>query len=92
MARKTDRTSPVPSATPFFEQLSELSSTDPLTILHDLGLAEPREIEMAKTLQVDPSGLSVRVVEGADMMHLLALGFAKGTEGQLVVPYAVSSS
>jgi hypothetical protein len=78
--------------TPFFDQIAELQSPEPTAILVGLGLVEPADIEIAEKLQVDASGFSVKVPSNASVAALLALGFAKGCGGRLVVPYALSAS
>lgn len=77
---------------PFFDQITGITSPEPFACLTDLDLVRSAEIEAAKHLQVDPSGHSVKIDGGANVAGLLALGFAKGSEGKLVVPYAVSAS
>jgi hypothetical protein len=77
---------------PFFDQIAELGRSEPGAVLVDLGLVGRADIEIAEKLQVDASGISVKVPGNANVAALLALGFAKGSEGRLVVPYAVSGS
>ncbi|WP_029415254.1 BrxE family protein [Brevundimonas bacteroides] len=78
--------------TPFFDQIAELGRPEPAAVLVDLGLVEPSDVEIAEKLQVDASGVSVKVPTSARVAALLALGFAKGGDGRLVVPYALSGS
>ena len=79
----------------FFEQLSDLRSADPLAMLTQLKLASAAEGEMVEKFRVDPSGRSAEVVDSgagtAATARLLALGFAQGSEGKLVVPYAMGA-
>lgn len=77
---------------PFFDRITELARPEPTAVLLELGLVEPADIEISEKLQVDSSGLSVKVPGNADVAALLALGFAKGSEGRLVVPYTLSVS
>lgn len=77
--------------TPFFDQIAELGHSEPAAVLVDLGLVGPADIEIAERLQVDAGGFSVKVPGNANFAALLALGFAKGSEGRLVVPYALSA-
>jgi hypothetical protein len=78
--------------TPFFDQIAELGRPEPAAVLVDLGLVEPSDVEIAEKLQVDASGVSLKVPTNASVAALLALGFAKGGDGRLVVPYALSGS
>ena len=77
---------------PVIDQISDFRSADLSALLTDLGLIGPDDIEIVQKLQVDPSGLWVKVYGEADLTSLLALGVAKGSEGKLIVPYAVSAS
>ena len=82
----------VGSWVPFFDQIAELEHPEPAAVLVDLGLVGQADIEIAEKLQVDASGFSVKVPCNANVAALQALGFAKGSKGRLVVPYALSES
>ena len=77
--------------TQYFEMLAQSTSPAPAEMFGQLGLVETSQIAGLEALKVDPSGRSVRVAEAfdgsRDAVALLAVGFAKGSVGSLVVPY-----
>lgn len=79
---------------PFFEELSVSSVLDLRTALLGQGIVSAELAEILDRSRVDPSGQSIRVGENSSpqaTIGLLALGFAKGSSGKLVVPYAFVS-
>ncbi len=77
---------------PFFESVAALPGTDVVATLRDLGLVTDAEVERASKLR--RSGNAVALLANyaatdADVA-LLALGHAKGQQGDLAVPYARS--
>ncbi len=77
---------------PFFEKLEQLPTTDLPAILRDLGLVTDRDVEAARKLRRAPEDRAVALpgsFQGTEAdVALLALGFAHGEPGSLVVPYA----
>ncbi len=77
---------------PFFETLEQPLGTDLTATLRDRQLVEAAEIETAARLRRSAEGRSVplpSLFAGNDGdVALLALGFARGDAGDLVVPYA----
>lgn len=81
-----------PAWAPFFDILEQPLGSDLVAALRDRHLVEAREIEAAARLRRSAEGRSVPVPSlfaGSDTdVALLALGFARGEPGDLVVPYA----
>jgi len=77
---------------PFFRRLENLQENDLKIALHAFDAVTNHESEMASRLRRSPGGHDVPLSEpfsGTDKdVALLALGFARGEPGQLVVPYA----
>ncbi|WP_421378534.1 BrxE family protein [Paraburkholderia sp. DD10] len=78
--------------TPFFERIETLGSTDLVDILRDVGLVTETEVDAYSRLRRAAEGRAVPlpgIFDGTDAsVALLALGFARGEIGALVVPYA----
>ncbi|TXH34384.1 MAG: BrxE family protein [Burkholderiaceae bacterium] len=77
---------------PFFERIETLGSTDLVEILRSLELVAEADLEGYAKLRRSAEGRAVPlpgVYGGADAdVALLALGFARGEQGTLAVPYA----
>jgi hypothetical protein len=79
---------------PFFQELAANTNADLRAALLGHGLVSAVQVENIDKLSVDSSGQSIRVGENsspAEITALLALGFAKGAPGKLVVPHAMAS-
>lgn len=77
----------------FFEGLVSGSDATLRTVLLDLGLVSPSQVDSVGQLSIDPSGQSISVgpyLPLSETVALLALGFSRGATGTLVVPYATS--
>ena len=74
------------------ERVAGLKSTDVLLSLRELGLVTDEEIAARRTLKKSVDGRSIQIPElfdgGRKTVAMLALGFAAGLPGNLVVPYA----
>lgn len=81
--------------TPFFERLERLPTSDLSAILRDFDVVSERDLEASSRLRRSAEGHAVplpSVFAGTDEdLSLLALGFARGEPGALVVPYARST-
>ena len=77
---------------PFFHRLENLQENDLKNSLHSFDAVTNHELEMSSRLRRSAEGRAVPVSEpfsGTDQdIALLALGFARGEIGSLVVPYA----
>jgi hypothetical protein len=77
---------------PFFESVQALSNFDITCALTSLSLVDAGDIEAAQRLKVDGGAKGVLVPGPFDLgrnhVALLALGYAKGAQGELVVPYS----
>ena len=77
---------------PFFERVAALKSTDLPGSLKDFGLVTDEEIATGYSLKKSADGRSIQISELFDIerktVAMLALGFATGSLGNLVVPYA----
>lgn len=77
---------------PFFERVASLKSTDVTLSLRELGLVTDEEIAAGRTLKKSVDGRSIQMPKlfdgGRQTVAMLALGFAAGSLGNLVVPYA----
>ena len=77
---------------PFFERVGGLKSTDVLLCLQEFGLITGEEISARRSARKSDDGLSIQIPElfdgGPKTVAMLALGFAAGSPGNLVVPYA----
>lgn len=77
---------------PFFHRLESLQDNDLKIALHTFNAVTNHELEMFSRLRrstVGPSVLLSETFSGTDQdIALLALGFARGETGSLVVPYA----
>lgn len=76
--------------TPFFERLASEGVDDLLGTLKELALLTDRDVEAVGRLKRSAQGNAVKVpTDGeADLLALLAAGFARGERGKLAVPYA----
>jgi len=77
--------------TPFFEKIHGLQGNDILTILREFELVNERDCEAYSKLRRSAEGRAVPlpgVFSGSDAdVALLALGFARGEQGALAVPF-----
>jgi hypothetical protein len=77
--------------TPFFERLEGLPGTDLTAILRSLELVGDREVESSSRMRRSAEGRAVPLPglfsASNEDVALLALGFARGEEGALAVPY-----
>ncbi len=77
---------------PFFERIEMLGSTDLVDILRGLELVTGADLDAYARLRRSAEGRAVPlpgVYDGTDAdVALLALGFARGEQGALAVPYA----
>lgn len=77
---------------PFFERVAGLRSTDVPVSLREFGLATDEEIDARRSLKKAVDGRSIQIPElfdgGRKTVAMLALAFAAGSPGNLVVPYA----
>ncbi len=77
---------------PFFERIASLQSTDVPLSLGEFGLVTAEEIDNGRSLKKSSDGRSIQVPELFDgrrqTVAMLALCFAAGSLGNLVVPYA----
>jgi hypothetical protein len=78
--------------TPFFGRLEKLENSDLTALLYSFGLVMDQDLERYARLRRSPGGRAV-VLPGLfddtdGDVRLLALGFARGEPGTLVVPYA----
>jgi hypothetical protein len=77
---------------PFFIRLESLQENDLKIALHSFDAVTNHELEMSSRLRRSAGGRAVPLSEpfsGTDQdIALLALGFARGETGALVVPYA----
>jgi hypothetical protein len=78
---------------PFFERVADLKSTDVLLSLQEFGLITDEEISARRSAKKSADGLSIKIPElfdgGRLAVAMLALAFAAGSPGNLVVPYAL---
>lgn len=77
---------------PFFSQVENIKEGDLPRTLADFGLVDDAQLEAFKKLRRSPQGPVVQLpnlFDNSDAdVALLALGFARGEPGALVVPYA----
>jgi hypothetical protein len=77
---------------PFFERVAGLQSTDVPLSLGEFGLVTAEEIDKGRSLKKSSDGRSLQLPEmfdgGRHAIAMLALSFAAGSPGNLVVPYA----
>jgi hypothetical protein len=77
---------------PFFHRLEGLQETDLRAALQAFDVVTNHELDLSSRLRRSAGGHSVQLSElftGGDLdVALLALGFARGETGSLVVPYA----
>ncbi|MGE3991887.1 BrxE family protein [Pseudorhodoplanes sp.] len=77
---------------PFFERVAGLKSTDVSLSLKEFGLVTDEEIAARRSLKKAADGRSIQIPElfdgGRQTIAMLALGFAAGSPGNLVIPYA----
>jgi hypothetical protein len=77
---------------PFFERVAKIKSTDVLLSLQEFGLITDEEISARRSAKKSADGLSIQIPElfdgGRKTVAMLALAFAAGSPGNLVVPYA----
>ena len=78
---------------PFFERVAGVRSTDVPVSLKEFGLVTDEEIAAGRSLKKSADGRSMQMRElfdeqPADPVAMLALSFAAGSPGNLVVPYA----
>lgn len=80
---------------PCFERLAQTSTELLPDVLAGLGLIDAADIARADSLVADPSGKSLRIADVFDgsraAIAQLALGFARGTTGRPIVPYALAT-
>lgn len=78
--------------TPFFESIETISASDLAATLRSLQLVTDRDMEGLSRLRRSAEGRAVQLpglFSGSNEdVALLALGFARGEEGALAVPYA----
>jgi hypothetical protein len=76
---------------PFFERVAGLQPTDVRFSLRELGLVTDEEIDSKHSLKKAADGRSIEISESFDggrkAVAMLALAFAAGSPGNLVVPY-----
>ena len=76
----------------FFAQVSAIADSDVAGALTQLGLVAPAQVGVIRNVSMAAGARSVHVspdFKGTrEDLELLALGFARGTAGSLVVPYA----
>ena len=77
---------------PFFERVAGLKSTDVPLSLQEFGLVTDEELSATRTVKKSADGRSIHMPElfdgGRKTVAMLALAFAAGSPGNLVVPYA----
>jgi len=77
----------------FFRSLETMQGADLASVLREVKLVTDADIEASSRLRRSPESRSVQlagIFEATDAnVALLALGFAKGEPGALVVPYAL---
>ena len=77
---------------PFFERVASVKSTDVPVSLKEFGLVTEEEIAAGRSLKKSADGRSMQIPElfdgGRQTVAMLALSFAAGSPGNLVVPYA----
>jgi hypothetical protein len=77
---------------PFFEMVADLKSPDVRVSLKDFGLVTAEEIDAKPSLKKTANDHSIQIPElfdgGRKAVARLALAFAIGSPGQLVVPHA----
>ncbi|WP_038976337.1 BrxE family protein [Bradyrhizobium japonicum] len=77
---------------PFFERVGVLKSADVVAALKDFDLVTPEEIEAHGKIKKSSDGRSIQIPETFEgrrrTVALLAMSFAVGRPGNLVVPYA----
>ena len=80
---------------PFFASIAALKHFDVRKALRDFSLVEDADVEAAARLKVADAGKGILVPGPFEFDHrsvaLLALGFARGSQGELVVPYSLTS-
>lgn len=80
------------SWSPFFELVATLKDFDVAKVLKGFSLVEDAEVEVAARLKVADGGKGVLVPGpfelGRRAVALLALGFGRGAQGDLLVPYS----
>lgn len=78
----------------FFEEVAVSAEIDIRAVMLRFGMISDAQAAAIDRLAVDVSGLSIRVGEEAssrESIALLALGFSKGSPGNLVVPYTTAA-
>lgn len=77
---------------PFFERVAGLKSTDVQLTLQEFGLVTNEEVSARRSIKKSVDGRSIQLPEmfdgGRHAIAMLALSFAAGSPGNLVVPYA----
>ena len=77
---------------PFFERVAGLKSTDVQLSLQEFGLVTDEEVSARRSIKKSADGRSIQLPEmfdgGRQAVAMLALSFAAGSPGNLVVPYA----
>jgi hypothetical protein len=77
---------------PFFERVAGLKSTDVPLSLQEFGLITDEEVSARSSIKKSTDGRSIQMPElfdgGRKTVAMLALAFAVGSPGNLVVPYA----
>jgi hypothetical protein len=76
---------------PFFEQLQDVAAGDLLVTLRSFEIVSEKDLENYSTLRRSAESRAVQIPGlfsgSASDISLLALGFARGEEGALAVPY-----
>ena len=76
----------------FFERVADVKSTDVQLTLQEFGLVTNEEVSARRSVKKSADGRSIQLPEIFDDGHrsvaMLALSFAAGSPGNLVVPYA----
>lgn len=77
---------------PFFERVAGLKSTDVQLTLQEFGLVTNDDVNAGRSIKKSTDGRSIQLPEmfdgGRHGVAMLALSFAAGSPGNLVVPYA----
>jgi len=77
---------------PFFERVAGLKSTDVPLSLREFGLITDEEVSARHSVKKSPDSRSIQLPDmfdgGRRTVAMLALSFAAGSPGNLVVPYA----
>jgi hypothetical protein len=81
---------------PFFESVAGLKSTDVQLSLQEFGLVTDEEVSARRSIKKSADGRSIQLPKmfdgGRQAVAMLALSFAAGSPGNLVVPYARRAS